>query len=372
MEPPGGEPTSPARRLRVVQWTTGIVGSAALRAILDDPRLELVGVYAFGSSKLGVDAGTLAGVDPSQPTGVMATDDIDALLALGADCVVYMPLWPDIAVLERILESGANVITTARLVTGAHYPDDAGARLGRAAERGGASLFGTGMNPTYVPTLALAATAMCRRVTRISVTESLDCALYGAASTWEAYGFGTRLEPDRLKTELWSAEPDYREILDVMATALGVTLDDHTLDVDYATATEDRDLGFMTIGQGTVAGLDARWVGRVDETPFVEMRTTWKLGSIFGYHQEPDWPLLHGYRIDIDGDPEVHLKLNFVPADLDNIDVGVTTALPAINAITAVCSAQPGIVTAADLPLVTGRGRPPGTTGPRRSALASG
>lgn len=356
----------------MVQWSSGIVGSAALRATLDDPRLELVGVYAFSPSKVGVDAGTIAGVDPDQPTGVRATDDIDALLALEADCFVYMPLWPDIAVLERILESGANVVTTARLVTAAHYGDDAGGRLARAAERGGVSLFGTGMNPTYVPTLALAATAMCRRVTRISVTESLDCALYGSAPTWEAYGFGTPLEPDRLTSELWAAEPDYLEILDVMASALDVTLDDHILTVDYATATEDRDLGFMTIGKGTVAALDARWVGLVDENPFVEMRTTWKLGSIFGYQQEPDWPLLHGYRIDIDGDPEVHLKLNFMPADLDHIDAGVTTALPAINAIPAVCSARPGIVTAADLPLVTGRGRPPGATDLRTSAPASG
>ncbi|HEX3840927.1 MAG TPA: hypothetical protein VHU85_09075 [Acidimicrobiales bacterium] len=358
--------------LRVVQWTTGIVGSAALRAILDDPRLELVGVYAFDRSKVGVDAATLAGTDGRPPTGVRAADDIDALLPLKADCVVYMPQWPDIAILERILESGTNVITTARLVTGVHYPDGAGERLARAAEWGGVTLFGTGMNPTYVPTLALAATAMCRRVTRISVTESLDCALYGAAPTWEAYGFGAPLEPERLKSELWAAEPDYREILDVMAAALDVTLDAYTLDVDYAAASEDRDLGFMTIAQGTVAALDARWVGRVHGAPFVEMRTTWKLGSIFGYHQEPDWPLLYGYRIDIDGDPEVHLKLNFMPADLDNLDVGVTTALPAINAIPAVCAAPPGIVTAADLPLVTGRGSPGAVTGPGTSAPASG
>ena len=51
---------SPARRLRVVQWTTGIVGSAALRAIIDDPRLQLVGVFAHSSDKVGRDAGDLA------------------------------------------------------------------------------------------------------------------------------------------------------------------------------------------------------------------------------------------------------------------------------------------------------------------------
>ena len=31
------------QKLRVIQWTTGKVGKMSLRAILDDPRLELVG-----------------------------------------------------------------------------------------------------------------------------------------------------------------------------------------------------------------------------------------------------------------------------------------------------------------------------------------
>ncbi|MGA7055386.1 MAG: hypothetical protein WBZ37_29825, partial [Mycobacterium sp.] len=84
--------------LRVVQWTTGIVGASALRAILDDERLELVGVFAYGASKLGQDAGALAG---RPAVGVLATDDVDALIALKPDCVVYMPHWPEVEVLER-------------------------------------------------------------------------------------------------------------------------------------------------------------------------------------------------------------------------------------------------------------------------------
>ncbi len=311
--------------LRVVQWTTGIVGKSALRAILDDPRLELVGVFAHSPSKVGLDAGEIAG---RAATGVLATDDANALLALAPDCIVYMPQWPDIAILERLLEAGTNVVTTARLLTGAHYPNGAGARLASAAERGGASLHGTGMNPMFVPTVALAATAMCRRVHRIEIIESVDCAMYGAAGTWEAYGFGTPLEPERLKAELWAAEPDYREVLEVMAAAVGVRLDGLDLQADYATATEDRDLGFMQIAKGTVSALDARWIGSVAGEPFVELRTTWKLGGIYGFTDTPDWPLFYGYKINIDGDPKVRLKLTFMPEDLDDIDIGVTTGPP--------------------------------------------
>ena len=39
------------KQLRVIQWTTGKVGKLSLRGVLDDPRLELVGVYAYSDEK---------------------------------------------------------------------------------------------------------------------------------------------------------------------------------------------------------------------------------------------------------------------------------------------------------------------------------
>ena len=66
--------------------------------------MELVGVYAHGADKVGVDAAELAGWP--EPTGVQATNDIDALLALGADACCYNPLWPNIDELVRLLEVG--------------------------------------------------------------------------------------------------------------------------------------------------------------------------------------------------------------------------------------------------------------------------
>jgi hypothetical protein len=341
--------------LRVVQWTTGIVGSSALRSVLDDPRLELVGVFAHGAAKVGQDAGVLAG---REPVGVIATDDVDVLLGLRPDCVVYMPHWPDISMMERILASGINVVTTARLVNGEHYPDDAGKRLAAAAEAGGATLCGTGMNPMLIPTVALAATGMCKTVRHMLILESLDCAMYGSAGTWEAYGFGKFITPAEVHDDLLRAEPDYFEMLDAIARSMDVELDDHVLTVELATADADRDLGYMHIPKGSMSGLDARWIGLTDGREFVELRTVWKLGSIFGHHDTPDWPILHAYKIDVTGDPNVHLKLRFTPEDLADFDVGRTTSMPAVNAIPATVAAAPGVVTPADLTLVAARGAP--------------
>lgn len=99
---------------RLVQWTTGNVGKSSVAAISRSPSLELVGCYAWSPDKVGRDIGALAGIEP---LGVAATNDVDALLALKPDCVVYNPMWIDVDELVKILASGANVVATASFIT---------------------------------------------------------------------------------------------------------------------------------------------------------------------------------------------------------------------------------------------------------------
>ena len=61
------EPT----RWKVIQWSTGTVGREALRALIRDPNLELVGVFAHAPEKAGRDANELAGI-PGR-SGITAT-----------------------------------------------------------------------------------------------------------------------------------------------------------------------------------------------------------------------------------------------------------------------------------------------------------
>ena len=96
--------------IRVVQWTTGNVGKESVKAIVANPALELVGGYAWSDSKVGTDIGELVGIDP---LGIAATNDVDALLALNPDCVVYNPMWPSVDELVHILEAGVNNLLDA-------------------------------------------------------------------------------------------------------------------------------------------------------------------------------------------------------------------------------------------------------------------
>ena len=107
---PGGTMT-----YRVVGWSTGGVGRLAIRAIARRPDLELAGVWVHSAEKDGVDAGTLAGIDP---LGVAATTDADALLAAQPDCVCYSASGEELDAaavpdMVRMLEAGINVVTVS-------------------------------------------------------------------------------------------------------------------------------------------------------------------------------------------------------------------------------------------------------------------
>ena len=94
---------------RVVQWAAGRMGKKAIRAVVDHPNLELVGLHVHSADKEGMDAGVLAGIGP---IGILATRGIEDVVALGPDCVLYMQEGFDLDDLTRLLNSGINVVTT--------------------------------------------------------------------------------------------------------------------------------------------------------------------------------------------------------------------------------------------------------------------
>ncbi len=70
---------------RVIQWGTGAVGKHTLRAVLDHPQLELVGLKVYNESKVGRDAGELA---DRPATGIRAVREMAQLPLAAADRVL--------------------------------------------------------------------------------------------------------------------------------------------------------------------------------------------------------------------------------------------------------------------------------------------
>jgi 4-hydroxy-tetrahydrodipicolinate reductase len=322
--------------------------------MLRNPLFEVVGCFAWSDDKVGRDLGELAGADP---VGIAATDDVDALLALAPNSVSYNPIWPDLDEMCRILEAGINVCSTAGFITGRSLGEAAIARLDAAARKGTVSLFGTGINPGFANLFALVSAGICDRVDKITVLESADASGYASAETQRSVGFAHDPASPETAAMTEAGSAVFADAVALMADALGEQLDEIAFEVEYATATRTMDLGFMEIPEGTVAGVSACWFGTIGDRRLIECRVQWKMGA----HMEPDWKLRHGYFVEIDGEPRVRSQLQILPpadwSEPEFMGLGmIMTAMPAVNAIPAVCAARPGIVTNRDLPLITATG----------------
>ena len=345
--------------IRIVQWTTGNVGRQAVGALAVRPDLELVGVFAHDPAKVGKDAAELCGLP--EPTGVVATDDVDHLLALRPDCVVYTPLHIDVDEVARILRAGVNVVTSSEFLTGTSVGVEATKALDEAAVAGGVTLFGSGVNPGFAELFAGVCAGISRDVRSVVVTESADVTMFANDPNFEAVGWGRPAGDPGHAEAVEAATAVFADALDVLAAILGLKLDGHRCTVSFAHATEDLDIPGMTIPTGHVAGIDACWDGLVDGEVRLTLRQRWVIGD----RTDPVWPVEFGYVVEVAGDPNLRVKLDLWPdGDLAAMgvdefrDIGMRiTAVPVVNAIPAVCAAPPGIRTYAELPVITSRMR---------------
>lgn len=343
--------------IRVVQWTTGNVGQRAAQAVMTNPDLELVGCYAWSQEKSGRDIGELIGTGP---IGITATNDIDALLALKPDCVIYTPKFPQVDEFVRILEAGINVVATAGFITGHSFGEQERGRILDACRRGASSIFGSGANPGFLNLMGLVSAVLCDRVDCISVTESVDSTGYDSPETEMPCGFGRPIDDPELPAMARAGTAVFEDAVWMMAEALGVAIDEVCFEADFARTTEDLDLGSWTIGADCVAGIATHWQGRSNGATVLELKTVWRKGQTL----DPDWQVEHAYIVEVKGQPCVQTRVQFLPGEdfvattfKEFMVIGmIATAMPAVNAIPAVVAAPPGIVTYADLPLTTAKG----------------
>jgi hypothetical protein len=345
-------------RYRVIQWATGGVGRAAIQGIVDHPELELLGCWVHGRAKDGRDAGELAGI---APLGVKATRDVDALLALDADCVLYSPILGDAELIARILRSGKNVVTPLGWFFPWRSPDVAA--LETACQAGRSTLHGTGIHPGGITErFPLMVSALCGRVTHVRAEEFSDIRTYSAPDVIrDIMLFGKTPEEAAQSPMVQFLASGFFQSIDMVAAELRVELDpEKTTRHEIAVATRPIDSPIGPIPPGRVAAHRFTWEGTVGGVSFMTVRTNWFMGQ---QHLDPPWtfgPDGERFEVEVQGDPPV--KLTFHGLHPASIEEGlrrnrgiVATAMHCVNAIPYVCRAEPGIRTYLDLPLVSGR-----------------
>ena len=256
--------------VRIVVWSTGWIGSIAIKAIGRRPDLELVGVWVHTPEKVGKDSGELAGGDPN---GVAATDDVDALLALRPECVVYAASGPeqDAAAVRdyvRILDAGVNIVTVTSpsLVYPPGFNDTWRADLDAAAARGGVSLYASGIEPGFAADqFALVLTTMSNTITSI---RSSELALYDTYPVtfvmMDVMGFGRPLDYQPLLGLPGSQTAAWGPPIRLVAAGLGVELDGIREEFDRVVTDRTLEVACGTIEAGTCGAIRTQTIGVVD------------------------------------------------------------------------------------------------------------
>ena len=340
---------------RVIQWATGRIGANAIAGIAGHPDLELVGTWVHSPDKAGRDVGELVGIGP---LGVAATNDVEAVLTMDADCVCYTATQEEgeketIDNLVRILRSGKNVVnvTWPKLLHPRGIAGDVYDQLHQAGLDGGVSVYSSGIDPGAA-TLQAAVNllTMSREVRSVRMYEIMNYA------TWESpydyltsvYGFGQDdpascpLLNDGYTKDIWAP------LVTLVAEAMGVELDEVVEAYQVIRADEAFDLSSVHIPKGTISGMRFEIRGMLDGEPRVVVDHVTKL-------RDADFPEVPfdggGYRIEIDGEPCLRQDLVLSSHNGDHVHAAyVSTAMPLVNAIPAVCEAKPGVVTLLDLP----------------------
>jgi 4-hydroxy-tetrahydrodipicolinate reductase len=344
--------------IRVIQWATGTVGIHAVPAIVAHPDLELAGLWVHSDAKAGRDAGELCGIDP---VGVVATQDVDALLALDADVVCYTAssdIRPDGVVDDicRMLAGGKHVVGTSFVPL--LYPAAAGEgvleRLEAACQEGGTSFYTSGIDPGYGNAgLAIHTLALCKEVRTVRMMEIVNYATWDNAFTmFEIMGFSKTDPTQSLLLSPGSTALAWGPVLHLVAEAIGLTLDEVRERHEVIYADEDFAITSGPIPKGTISGMRFEIVGVVGGEERLVVEHVTRLRD----EDAPEWPQGEGYRILIGGEPNLKVELQLSSDRGDHNHAGcLATAMHVINAIPAVVASEPGVKTMLSLPVYSAR-----------------
>lgn len=341
---------------RVIQWCTGTVGKAALKHFIENPVIDLVGVYVTSDEKNGKDAGDIVGLPR---TGVICSNDMEKMIAMEADCVLFAPLNMADTTLDlvcRLLASGKNVVSPAGPFLPNKFFPEAAARVEAACREGNSSFHGCGVHPGFSgDILPITLVRLMNRVDCIEVTEIIDKVRNPMVYT-EVMGFG--LDPEHLLANPRRSPTTYQYFYSSMAMiaeVLGKEIEEVTVKFEVSKAKKDIEHAYGLVKEGTVGGQHYEWTAWVEGKPLIVYHFYWQLGE----ELDPLWHVGEDrYNVKIKGDPSLEVMLMAAEDEGGRRPfLGLPwTGIVGATAVQAVCDAAPGVVSHLDLGIVKPHG----------------
>src|SRR4051795_8390155 len=289
--------------------------------IVKHPLFELVGVGVSNPDKVGRDVGEICSLGGK--LGLVATDDVDALIALKPDALVhYGPTAAhaddNIALIIRFLRAGIDVVSTAMTPwvwpTMHLNPPNWIEPITEACELGESSCFTTGIDPGFANDLfPMTLMGLCSEVRRVRALELLDYTNYeGDYEDEMGIGrppeFTPLLEHTDMLVMAWGAT------VPMIAHAVSIELDEITTTWDKWVTDEEIKSAKGVINAGEVAAINFTINGIYKGETRIQLEHVNRVGA----DSAPDWA--RGaqddvYRVEIDGTPSIMQETAFRFAD---------------------------------------------------------
>jgi hypothetical protein len=328
-----------ARTVKVAIAGLGPVGQAVARAVLQTPGLKLVAASDPSPLHAGRDVAVVLGLPRKLKVKVEGRPErffkkVRADVAFVCTSSHVKEVKPQVAAL---LARGINVLTTCEeLVFSVPARASVFKELDRIAKRKKVSLLATGVNPGFaMDTLALALTAPCAKVRRISVTRVVDAAARKLALQ-RRVGAGLNIgQFRRAVTEGTVRHVGLVESAYLIASGLGWKLERVDETLEPAIAPRDLDTQELRIPAGAAAGIRQS----VKAYRSGELAISLDLQVYVGAEQPRDHVL-------VDGDPSIDTTIS------GGVNGETATAAMLVNSLPRLLAAPAGLLTVRDLPLV--------------------
>jgi hypothetical protein len=328
-----------ARTVKVAIAGLGPVGQAVARAVLQTPGLKLVAASDPSPLHAGRDVAVVLGLPRRLKVKVEGRPErffkkVRADVAFVCTSSHVKEVKPQVAAL---LARRINVLTTCEeLVFSVPARASVFKELDRIAKRKKVSLLATGVNPGFaMDTLALALTAPCAKVRRISVTRVVDAAARKLALQ-RRVGAGLNIgQFRRAVTEGTVRHVGLVESAYLIASGLGWKLERVDETLEPAIAPRDLDTQELRIPAGAAAGIRQS----VKAYRSGELAISLDLQVYVGAESPRDHVL-------IDGDPSIDTTI------AGGVNGETATAAILVNSLPRLLAAPAGLLTVRDLPLV--------------------
>jgi 4-hydroxy-tetrahydrodipicolinate reductase len=328
------------RKLRVVLYGVGAVGSLIAKFLLEKEGVEIVGAVDIAKDKVGKDLGEVLGIE--RKLGIKVSADADMLLSkVKADIAIHATssflkdTFPQIA---SIIKHGVKVISTCEELTYPYYTEpEIAKKLDTLAKKHNATVLGTGINPGFLmDTLIITLTAVCQKIEKIKAIRVMNAATRRLPFQ-KKIGAGLTIEEFRRKIEnkQITGHVGLEQSIAMIADALAWKLDKISVEpVEPVIAKKPVESKDIKVKAGEASGLRQKARGVMKNREIIVL----DFQAYIGAEEEYDAVTIYGV-------PSIRQKIQ--PC----VHGDISTVAMVANSIPKVINAPPGLLTMKDLPV---------------------